>query len=431
MNLIYGVKDRPKTSEIIIYAFQQVLAILSATITVPMIINAQMGVNMSMGAAILGAGLGTITYLLFTKLCSPVFLSSSFAFIGSMCVAFAGASSMAMGYAGLIIGAAIAGGVYVLLALIIKRFGVGWVSKLMPPIIIGPTVTIVGLSLASSAITNVTANNSYVGLICGIITFLITAIVSVKGNRLGKMIPFIIGIASGYGLSLICYGIGTMFNIPEFIIINLPQFNGFLALPEFTFITGSFKDINFGYIISLFVAYAPVAFVVFAEHIADHKNLSTIIGQDLLKDPGLHRTLAGDGVGSIIGAIFGGCPNTTYGESIGCVAITKNASVITILTAAGMCIFISFISPIISILASIPTCVMGGVCIALYGFIAVSGLKMIQPIDLSENNNLFVVSAILIAGVGGLTLTFGSIQITTVACALILGIITNLCINRK
>jgi uracil permease len=186
-----------------------------------------------------------------------------------------------------------------------------------------------------------------------------------------------------------------------------------------------------GYIITILVAYVPVAFVVFAEHIADHKNLSSIIEKDLLKDPGLHNTLLGDGVGSMVGAFFGGCPNTTYGESVGCVAISGNASIITILTTAVLAIVASFCAPFVTFLATIPNCVMGGVCVALYGFIAVSGLKMIQGVDLEDNKNLFTVSVILIAGIGGLALNFGSVEITEVACALILGIITNLVLKGK
>lgn len=172
-----------------------------------------------------------------------------------------------------------------------------------------------------------------------------------------------------------------------------------------------------------------MAFVVFAEHIADHKNLSSIIGTDLLKNPGLHNTLLGDGVGSIAGAFFGGCPNTTYGESVGCVAITRNASVVTITTAAILCMIISFFGPFVTFLASIPNCVMGGVCITLYGFIAVSGLKMIQKVDLGASKNLFVVAVILISGIGGLSVSFGKVTLTSVACALILGIVTNLLVS--
>ena len=171
--------------------------------------------------------------------------------------------------------------------------------------------------------------------------------------------------------------------------------------------------------------------MVFAEHLADHKNLSTVIDHDLLEEPGLHRTLLGDGVGSMAGAFFGGCPNTTYGESVGCVAITGNASTSTIGLAAILCIIISFFSPFVAFLASIPACVMGGVCVALYGFIAVSGLKMIQKVDLDKNRNLFVTSIILIAGIGGMTLTFGKVTLTSVACALILGIIANIVLAKE
>jgi len=204
-------------------------------------------------------------------------------------------------------------------------------------------------------------------------------------------------------------------------------------VPEFTFIQAfrGFEDIDAAYIGTVAVAYVPVAFVVFAEHIADHKNLSTIIEHDLLKDPGLANTLLGDGVGSMAGAIFGGCPNTTYGESVGCVAISGNASVVTIIATAVLCLLAAFVAPFTTFLATIPPCVMGGVCIALYGFIAVSGLKMIQTVDLGDNRNLFVVSVILIAGVGGLTVSFGPVTVTEVACALILGILTNIMVNKK
>ena len=182
---------------------------------------------------------------------------------------------------------------------------------------------------------------------------------------------------------------------------------------------------------TIFAAYVPVAFVVFAEHLADHKNLSSIVGKDLLEDPGLTRTLLGDGIGSVAGAVVGGCPNTTYGESIGCVAITKNASTVSIWGAAIAAILISFLAPFMTFLKTVPACVMGGVCFALYGFIAVSGLKMLQKVNLSKNRNLFVASVILIAGVGGFQLQFGDVTLRTVACALILGIVTNVILSLK
>ena len=252
-----------------------------------------------------------------------------------------------------------------------------------------------------------------------------------------KIIPFIIGILAGYTLAAIFTAIGHIADADALKLINFSLFANMQWLPDFTFVE-AFKDLgnvaNFnwgGFIVTVVVAYVPVAFVVFAEHLADHKNISSIIGTDLTKDPGLHRTLLGDGVGSMAGAFFGGCPNTTYGESVGCVAISGNASVVTILTAAIMCIVAAFFAPFVTLLATIPNCVMGGVCMALYGFIAVSGLKMIQKVDLSDNRNLFVVSVILIAGVGGMILEIGKVTITSVACALILGILANLLCSIK
>ena len=438
MKLTYGVKDKPKFGQLIVFALQQLLAILAATIAVPSIV----GNDMSQSAALFGAGVGTIVYLLFTGFKSPVFLGSSFAFLGSMSAAFAGAATLNAGYTGLLIGAAMAGLVYVVIALIVKFAGVKWISKLMPPVVIGPTVAIIGLSLAGNANGDLTKGsvldesfapvaNPHLALICGLVTLLVVIICSVFGKRMAKLIPFIIGIVAGYAVATVFTLIGNATGNEALQIIDFAKFQNMQWLPDFTFLKAfeGLKDINGAYIATIAVAYIPVAFVVFAEHIADHKNLSSIIDHDLLEDPGLHRTLLGDGVGSIAGAFFGGCPNTTYGESVGCVAITGNASVLTILATAILAIVASFFAPFVTFLATIPSCVMGGVCMTLYGFIAVSGLKMIQDVDLGENKNLFVVAVILIAGVGGMTLTFGKITITSIACALILGIIVNVLVS--
>ena len=274
----------------------------------------------------------------------------------------------------------------------------------------------------------------YVALICGLVTLFSVMVFSVYGKKMTKLIPFILGILVGYVVASIFTVIGIATNNVELQVINFSVFENvaIFSVPDFTFLEAAkgIQDVNGAYIATLAVAYIPVAFVVFAEHIADHKNLSTVIGQDLLQEPGLHRTLLGDGVGSIAGAIFGGCPNTTYGESVGCVAITRNASVITITAAAIMCMVISFFGPFVTFLSTIPNCVMGGVCFALYGFIAVSGLKMVQKVDLSQSKNLFVVSVILIAGIGGLSVSFGQVTLTAIACALLLGILTNVVLSR-
>ena len=435
MNLVYGVKDKPKFSQMLIFAFQQVLAILAATIAVPSII----GNGMSQSAALFGAGVGTLVYQLFTRRNSPVFLGSSFAFIGSMFAAFGGAASTAAGYAGLILGAGFAGLVYVVIALVVKAVGVNWINKLMPPVVIGPTVAIIGLSLAGNAVGDLTTGrvagcSPYVALICGLVTLFSIIAISVYGKKMTKLIPFILGILAGYVVATVFTVIGIATANPALQVIDFSVFSGMqiFAIPDFTFVMASkgLADIDGAFIATVAVAYIPVAFVVFAEHIADHKNLSSIINQDLLADPGLHNTLLGDGIGSFAGAIFGGCPNTTYGESVGCVAITRNASVATITTAAVLCLLISFFGPFVTFLASIPNCVMGGVCITLYGFIAVSGLKMIQQVNLGASKNLFVAAVILITGIGGLSVSFGKVTLTAIACALILGIVTNILVSK-
>ncbi len=445
MKLIYNVKDKPKFPQLIVFAIQQLLAIMAATLVVPVIV----GNGMAPAAALLGAGIGTIVYQLFTKFKSPVFLGSSFAFINSMAAAFAGAATVALGYLGLIIGAVLAGLVYVVIAVIVKFAGVKWLNKLMPAVVIGPTVAIIGLSLAGNAVKDLgtapAGGNKLVAVLCGLVTLAVVVLCSTYGKKMAKLIPFILGILAGYAVSLIFTVIGDIADIPALMVIDFSAFKAlvadgvklstFLSVPDFTFVKafGAFGELSGEYILSVAFAYIPVAFVVFAEHIADHKNISSIIGADLLEEPGLHRTLLGDGVGSMAGAFFGGCPNTTYGESVGCVAITGNASVVTITAAAIGAIIIAFISPFVAFVNTIPSCVMGGVCMALYGFIAVSGLKMIQKVDLEQNNNLFVVSVILISGIGGLSLSFldGKITITSIACALILGILTNLMLSKK
>ena len=439
MQLTYNVQDKPGFGKTLVFAVQQLLAIMAATIAVPAIV----GHGMSQTAALFGAGVGTLVYLIFTKFKSPVFLGSSFAFLGSMAAAFAGGVSMQLGYLGLILGALFAGLVYVVISIVVKVAGVKWIDRIMPAVVIGPTVAIIGLSLAGNAIgdlmsgsvkvDNVPVASPYVALICGLVTLAVTMLCSVYGKKMLKMIPFIIGILAGYAVAACFTVIGNATGNDAFKVINFELFNNITWVPGFTFLEASkgFGEITGSYIATIAVAYVPVAFVVFAEHIADHKNLSSIIEQDLLKEPGLHRTLLGDGVGSFAGAIFGGCPNTTYGESVGCVAISGNASVVTILYTAILAIVISFFGPFATFLATIPSCVMGGVCVALYGFIAVSGLKMLQKVDLDDNRNLFTASVILIAGVGGMVLKFGNVTITEVACALILGILTNVMLGKK
>ena len=476
--LIFEIDGKPSIGKLLIFAFQQVLAVLAATILVPTIIH----LPVQIPAAILGAGLGTLTYLLFTKFKSPVVISSSFAFLGAL------STAVVFGYMGIILGGLFAGLVYVIIALIVKFAGTEWVNKLMPPVIIGPTVALIGLSLAVNATNDIVTatadpiNGGYnlVALFCGLVTFFTVVICSVQNKfKTGRLIPFVLGIAAGYVVASIFTAIGNAANVDYLKIINwgplVSNFENitiesFVTYPRFALI-GAIQELVNGdvsadilaanagaHVITgvgvaeVALAFVPVAFVTFAEHIADHKNLSTIVNKELLEDPGLSRTLLGDGVGSMVGTVFGICPNTTYGESVGCVAITKNASVRTIFVAALMLIVLSFLSPITAALRTIPNCVMGGVCLTLYGFIAVSGFKMFQKVDLNKNKNLFIVAAILISGIGGLSLQIpyalwkaddaeviaglfpegqvkNAITITSIATALILGIITMVVCN--
>lgn len=470
--LIYDIHDKPKFSNMLIFAFQQLLAILAATIAVPTII----GLPTEIPAAIFGAGVGTLIYQLFTRFKSPVFLGSSFAFLNSLSVA------IAYGYCGIVLGSIVAGLAYVIIALIIHFVGTNWVQKLMPPVIIGPTVTLIGLSLAVNAMGDIVKSNSsainakynLVAFLCGLIAFFTIIICSTQKKRtMPRLIPFIIGIGAGYAAASIFTAIGMAANIDYLKIINWDpivnnfvnadgSFKGisaFVDYPNFAIvegikelasgkispeILGANKDatiLNLGGIAEVVIAFLPVALVVFAEHIADHKNLSNIIGRDLIEEPGLKRTLLGDGVGSIVGTVFGVCPNTTYGESVGCVAITRNASICTITTTAIMAMVLSFVSPIMTFLQTIPSCVMGGVCLTLYGFIAISGLTMFKDIDLNNSKNLFVVASILISGIGGLTIKIPyaiaangavekTITVTSIATALILGIVTNAILSK-
>lgn len=438
MKLVYDIGDKPPIKKNLVYAFQQVLAIMAATLLVPMLVNSNSGTNyMSQPAALFGAGVGTLFYLFATRGKSPVFLGSAFAFISPL------VGAVSCGYLGIFLGAVFAGLVYTLIALIVKKTGSGWVNKLLPPVVIGPTVALIGLSLCGSAVNNLNntaggaANYSLVHIALGFFAFLVTVWASVKGSKGIKMIPFIIGILSAYIVGLALTLIGNATGCAALQIINLSAFDGIglIHIPEFTFVgmfkEGASKISGIGDVFNLFMLFAPVAFVTLAEHIADHKNLSSIINRDLITEPGLDHTLIGDGVGSIVGAFFGGCPNTTYGESVGCVAITGNASVSTIFITAIYCIVLSFFDPFVAFVNSIPTCIVGGVCIALYGFIAVSGLKMVQNVDLGDNRNLFVVAAILVCGIGGLQLNFGPITISAIATALIAGIVVNVLFNRR
>ena len=293
-------------------------------------------------------------------------------------------------------------------------------------------------------------NYSLLTILVGAVTFFAIVIASVKGSQNIKLIPFIVGIGVGYVFALILTLIGKAAGNEAMQILSFDSFKSafvpfsvasIVKMPDFFFLKAiqekGWEALSAADIGSIALIYVPIGVVELAQHIADHKNLGNIINKDLITDPGLDNTLFGDGVGSIVGSIFGGAANTTYGESIGCVAITGNASIISIITAAIGCMVLSFFTPFVALINSIPKCVMGGACVALYGFIAVSGLQMLRKVDLNNSKNLFIVSGILVTGIGGLTLQFGFnemtqgpvLTVTSLAVALIFGIITNLIVN--
>ncbi|MCQ2793081.1 MAG: uracil-xanthine permease [Bacilli bacterium] len=474
--LKYNVEDKLPLGKAFLYAFQQVLAIVAATIAVPAIV----GNGMSPSAALFGAGAGTLVYLLITKFKSPVFLGSSFGYIGPMSAAFAGAVTVSAGYLGLIIGGIMIGIVYIVMSIVIKKVGTKWINVVMPAVVIGPVVALIGLTLSKNAIVNLfqggfyesitqtgvfsslnnlnivsyetlsdgnfyvthivstIATNKWIALSVGLVTLFTILICSTYGGKMLKALPFVIGILAGYLLASIYTGIGWLTNTNWLKVIDFEVAKNIEWIPNFSFLTAfkAFKEFNnpgefFSLLATVAVAYIPVAFVSMSEHIADHKNLSSIVERDLIRDPGLHKTLMGDGFGTMIGSFLGGCPNTTYGESIGTIALSGNASVQTIFLGALICMAISFIGPFSAIFGTVPPCIIGGLCVCLYGFIGVSGFKLFKNIDFTKNSNIFTVSVILVFGIGEFILDFGQVKITQTATALIAGILVNLLCNIK
>lgn len=464
-NLVLDVEESPKKiHEWLLFGIQHVLAMLVACITVPLL------TGLPVAATIIAAGIGTFIYIALTKGKSPVFLSSSFAYIAPMQSALAvGLLSGATknNFLALIIGMVLVGIMYCVFALIIKRTGTAWLNKVLPPIVVGPIIMVIGLSLAGSAINNLTLNGSndpekynWIAIISGLVALIATALASHYGKKMMKLIPFIIGMGSGYIVAVLFtligyYGCGNEYfnvvNFTAFTNIFAPDKIGFASFfnyklfipndPE-SFIFLRFDQIaqfdwtTIGTVILLFL---PVSFVTMCEHIGDHENLGNIIDRDLLNgEPGMARTLSGDGIATAVSGILCGAANTTYGENVAVIGLTRIASTKVVLLAAIMSILIGFFTPFTALLQTVPAAVTGGVSLILYGFIASSGVKMLikEKIDLTNQKNIFIASAILVSGIGGLTLKFGNpsapvITITSVAVAMILGIFLNVILVDK
>lgn len=458
--LVLDVHEKPnKITQYILFAIQHILAVLVATITVPLLIP-----GLPIAATMVSAGIGTLFYIFVTKHKSPVFLSSSFAYIAPISSALAvggvvNASGQDANYMTVILGMLMVGFIYVLIALIVKLFGTKWLNKLLPPIVAGPVIMVIGLSLAVSAINNLAntavsaANYNLIYILCGLIALVVTAICAHYGE--GKMlglIPFVIGMGSGYVAALVFTLIGytwlgnEYFRVIDFTPIKLVLdnvldniFNYKMFLPNTTesFIFLRFEELkqfNWMHIGQVILLFVPVSLVTVCEHIGDHQNLGNIIGKDLLNDePGMTRTLIGDGVATAISGSLCGAANTTYGESVAVVGTTKIASVRVLRLAAILMIILGLFTPLTAFLQTIPACVTGGVSVVLYGFIASSGIKMVinKKVNFEKTKNIFVASTILVSGIGGLVFKFGSVTITSTAVSMILGIVLNLILRDK
>jgi len=432
--IILDVNDKPPVLKWIILAFQHVFAMFGATILVPILVNqgiAKAGIDgeaLSIAVALVTAGIGTLIYILCTRAKSPVFLGSSFAFISPVIAAYiAGASSgsQADGVAGAMTGIMVVGLVYVVVSLIIRFVGKNWIDKLLPPIVIGPMIMIIGLGLASSAIGSIGIGADaaekgieWKGVIVALVTFLTTAIIMVKAKGFIKIIPFLIGICVGYIVS-ICLGLVDFTAVKEAAWFQLPNFQ----IP--------FASYKPNFLIALTMA--PIALVTMAEHIGDHTALSSIIGRDLLKNPGLDRTLLGDGIATFVAGFLGGPANTTYGENTSVVGMTKVASVWVIGLAAIFAIILGFLGKFTALVQTIPNPVLGGISLLLYGFIAVNGLKVLiqNKTDFSKNKNIIVASSMLVLGLGGAVINFKTggnmtVPLSGMSLAAIVGILLNL-----
>ena len=464
--MLLEVDEAPKKAgKWIILAIQHVLAMFVACVTVPMIVFS--GVNVTIGGVtqnlasvmiaptLFSAGVGTIFYLFVTKFKSPMFLASSFAYMAAMSEAIkVDAQAGQVNLWILPVGMAMVGVVYCLVALLIKLFGVAWLNKLLPPIVVGPVIMVIGLSLAGSAIGNLTGTAAgaynWCNIISGLVAMVVTAICAHYGKGTISLIPFVLGMLSGYITGVLFTAIGyygcssdycRVVNFDPFInLFSNIRVQSFLDYPKFLFLAAQSSNVvplSGSAVGQAALIFIPVSLVTICEHIGDHKNMSGLLQRDLLEEPGLSRTLIGDGVATAISGCLCGAANTTYGENVAVVGVTKIASTKVIFLACIFSMLLGFFSPVMALTQTIPACVTGGVSLILYGFIASSGVKMLihEKVDMSKTKNIFVSSVILVAGIGGLVFSFGSgevsMSITSVSVAMILGIIMNAILREK
>lgn len=415
--LIMDVHETPKPLAWITLALQHVFAMFGATILVPILVNDIAGAEvLTIPVALVSSGIGTLLYVFITKRKSPVYLGSSFAFISPMVVGVAKA-----GIEGIFPAIIAVGILYILIAILIKLVGKSWIDKLLPPVVIGPMIMIIGLGLSPNAVNQMGLSDGSIivwkNIIVVLITFLTTSIVAIRGKGFLKIIPFLVGIIAGYTASCI-FGIVDFSPIKDAAFFSLPAFN----VPYLTY-TPNWKAL---------IIILPVALVTICEHIGDHTALGAIINKNLLKDPGLDRTLMGDGVATAVAGLIGGPANTTYGENTSVVGMTRVASVNVIILAAVIAICFGFLGKLTALFSTIPNAVLGGVSLLLYGFIAVNGLKVLirNKIDFDKTRNIVIAATMLVLGLGGAAVSFNSgdlsIAISGMSLAAIVGILLNL-----
>ena len=413
VDLILDVDQRPSTGKGILLSFQHVFAMFGATILVPLILG------MPVSVALFASGVGTLIYMIATGFRVPVYLGSSFAFITAMSLAMkelGGDVSAAQ------TGVILTGFIYVLVAASVRFAGTKWIDKLLPPIIIGPMIIVIGLGLASSAVTNagLVADGNWKNALVAVVTFLIAAFINTKGKGFLRIIPFLFAIIGGY-LFALTLGLVDFTPVLKANWFEIPGF----YLPFST--GGAFKEYNL-YFGPETIAILPIAIVTISEHIGDHTVLGQICGRQFLKEPGLHRTLLGDGIATSVSAFLGGPANTTYGENTGVIGMTRIASVSVIRNAAFIAIALSFLGKFTALISTIPSAVLGGMSILLYGVIASNGLKVLikERVDFAQMRNLIIASAMLVLGLGGAILKLGPVTLSGTALSAMTGIILNL-----
>ena len=413
VDLLLDVDQRPSAGKGILLSFQHVFAMFGATILVPLILG------MPVSVALFASGVGTLIYMVSTGFKVPVYLGSSFAFITAMSLAM---KEMGGDVSAAQTGVILTGLVYVLVATSVRFAGTKWIDKLLPPIIIGPMIIVIGLGLAGSAVTNagLVADGNWKNALVAVVTFLIAAFINTKGKGFLRIIPFLFAIIGGY-LFALTLGLVDFTPVLKANWFEIPGF----YLPFST--GGAFKEYNL-YFGPETIAILPIAIVTISEHIGDHTVLGQICGRQFLKEPGLHRTLLGDGIATSVSAFLGGPANTTYGENTGVIGMTRIASVSVIRNAAFIAIALSFLGKFTALISTIPNAVLGGMSILLYGVIASNGLKVLikERVDFAQMRNLIIASAMLVLGLGGAILKLGPVTLSGTALSAMTGIILNL-----